>query len=68
MGERKDETNRLMYSFFLLAGRVGTNLSFCVPCRVISDFFARLLIALDEGRLDGASGEFEYRKRIKAFR
>lgn len=43
---------RLTYSFFLLEGRVGTNLSFCAPCRVISVcFFARLLIALEGERL-----------------
>lgn len=63
MTGRKEESNRPTYSFFLLAGRVGTNLSFCVPCRVISAcFFARLLIALEGGRLEldpeGPSVEF----------
>ena len=39
------------HSFFLRAGKVGTNLSLCVPCLVTSDcFFARLPIAL--GALD----------------
>ena len=41
------------YSFFLLEGRVGMNLSLCVPCRVISAcFFARLPMALEGGRLE----------------
>jgi hypothetical protein len=45
---------RLAYSFFfLLAGRIGTNLNFCAPCRVISGcFLAKLLIALEGGILE----------------
>lgn len=42
----------IAYSFFLRAGRVGTNLSFWAPCLVTSGgFFARLPMAL--GPADG---------------
>ncbi len=46
------QVKKCTYSFFRLAGKVGTNFSFCVPCLVTSEGrFARLDIAL-EG-LDG---------------
>lgn len=47
--------HRRTHSFLRLAGKVGTNLSFWVPCLVTSAcFFARLPIALVVGAVESS--------------
>jgi len=60
VNDRRLELGGLTHSFFLLAGNVGTNLSFCDPCLVTSEgFLARLPMALgvdSPGVLEDAPG------------